>query len=307
MRVGTRKSPLALKQTQDVCDHLIKLNPNLSIEQVTMETIGDQNIEMRFSAIGEKSLFTKELDQALMDHKIDLAVHSVKDIPTQLDSRLTLACVTGYSDERDAFVSNNYKTIESMPADGVIGTASLRRQALVLSQYQHLKVKMLRGNVNTRLKKLDEGQYDAIVLASAGLMRLGLEDRIRCKLDPKTFMPPVGQGRLGVVCRKDDLHIMNLLEGINQKEQFKIVHAQRKFLDMMDGGCQVPLGIHVELIDGVYKVCSFVSDERGSAKIVINHQHQDLDVAVLELVQMFNLKGAKDIIRLVRSKNEFKR
>jgi hydroxymethylbilane synthase len=211
LRIATRESPLALWQAEHVAARLRAAHPQLTVELLPMTTAGDQMQTAPLSTVGGKGLFVKELEQAMLEGRADLAVHSMKDVPVQQPPGLVLSCFLSGEDPRDAFVSNRYQTLDALPQGAVVGTSSLRRQAQLRALRPDLVVRDLRGNVGTRLRKLDEGQYDAILLASAGLIRLGLGERIREALNPVRFLPAIGQGVIGIECRGDDQATQALL------------------------------------------------------------------------------------------------
>ncbi|MBO1520557.1 hydroxymethylbilane synthase [Oceanisphaera pacifica] len=247
IRIATRKSMLALWQAQDVKTRLEQLHPHITVELVPMTTKGDVLLDTPLAKIGGKGLFIKELEQAMLEGRADIAVHSMKDVPVEFPEGLGLTVICERDDPRDAFVSNNYTHLEQLPAGAVVGTASLRRECQVRARYPHLEVKMLRGNVQTRLRKLDEGQYDAIILASAGLKRLELQERIAGLMSPEDSLPANGQGAVGIECRLDDAELLELLAPLDHHETRLRVEAERAMNQGLQGGCQVPIGSYAEL------------------------------------------------------------
>lgn len=249
VRIATRKSPLALWQAEEVGGRLKAIHPSLNIELVRITTQGDKNLDSPLARIGGKGLFVKELEQSLLRGTADIAVHSMKDVPIHLPSGLDLPVILKREDPRDAFVSNHYATLSDLHPNARIGTSSLRRQCQIRAAYGGFKVLSLRGNVNTRLAKLDRGEYDAIVLASAGLKRLGLDKRIMAYLSPSQSLPAIGQGAIGIECRSDDLRIHNLISPLNHAETTIRLRAERALNSRLNGGCQVPIAGYSELVN----------------------------------------------------------
>lgn len=249
IRIATRESPLALWQSEFVAAALTRLQPGLRVELVSMTTKGDQLLDSPLAKIGGKGLFVKELEVALLDGRADIAVHSMKDVPMHFPENLALIAIMEGHDARDAFVSNRYERLADMPADAVVGTSSLRRETQIRAQYPQLQIKMLRGNIHTRLAKLDANEYDAIILAAAGLKRMGFEARIRAELTPEESLPSVGQGALGIEARSDDAGIKALVSRLIHPDTTTRVLAERAFNTRLNGGCQVPIGGHAILLD----------------------------------------------------------
>lgn len=241
LKIATRQSPLALWQAEHIRERLETLHSGLQVELVTFVTQGDKILDTPLAKIGGKGLFVKELEAALLDGRADLAVHSMKDVPMQLPEGLELAVICEREDPFDAFVSNHYQKFEDLPQGAKLGTSSLRRKSQILKQRPDLDVIDLRGNVGTRLGKLDAGLYDAIILASAGLKRLGLETRIRHTLSPEVSLPAVGQGALGLECRSDDQATLDLILPLMHVDSNVCVRAERAFNAYLEGGCQVPI------------------------------------------------------------------
>ncbi|ATG75651.1 hydroxymethylbilane synthase [Zobellella denitrificans] len=247
IRIATRKSLLALWQANHVKDRLEQLHPDVTVELVPMTTQGDVLLDTPLSKIGGKGLFIKELEQAMLDGRADIAVHSMKDVPVEFPEGLGLTVICEREDPRDAFVSNQYQSLDQLPAGAVVGTASLRRECQIRARRPDLVVKTLRGNVQTRLRKLDEGEYDAIILAAAGLKRLELEARIACLLSPDESLPANGQGAVGIECRLDDPELLALLAPLDHAPTRLRVVAERAMNQGLQGGCQVPIGSYAEL------------------------------------------------------------
>ena len=242
--IATRESPLALWQAKYVQSCLKEKFPELDVQLLGLTTKGDKILDVTLSKIGGKGLFVKELEAAMLEGKAQIAVHSLKDMPTVLPEGLCLTAVTKRANAGDAFVSNKYASIETLPQGAVMGTSSLRRKAQLLAARPDLKIVDLRGNVDTRLRKLDEGQMDAIILAAAGLTRLGYTDRIR-EIIPHNFcLPAVGQGALAIECRTDNTEVRAMLNFLNDQPTKQATDAERAFLGLIEGGCQVPIGVH---------------------------------------------------------------
>ena len=263
--VATRGSQLALWQARHVARRLKELEPELEVELSVIHTRGDKILDVPLSQVGGKGLFVKEIEEALLDGRADLAVHSMKDVPMQLPEGLVLGSVPRREDFTDCLCSEKFASLEEIPIGSKIGTSSLRRQAQLLGLRPDLEIVSLRGNVDTRLKKLKEGQFDAIVLASAGLGRLGLEAPFMSPLAPAVFVPAVGQGALGIECRANDARILELVGRLEDRETRLCVRTERAFLAELDGGCQVPIGAHAELgEDGTLTLDGLVAEPDGS-------------------------------------------
>ena len=266
VRIGSRKSQLALVQTHWVRDELQKHFPVVQFEVKTMDTHGDKVLDVSLSKIGDKGLFTQELEAGMLEGDIDFAVHSLKDLPTRLPAGLMLGCVTEREDPADALVvheKNKDKQIDTLPEGAVIGTSSLRRLAQLRHHYPHLTFKDIRGNLNTRLRKLDEGGYDGIILAVAGLQRLGMGDRIHQILPSAVSLHAVGQGALGIECRDGDADILNLLKVLHHDETGYRCYAERAFLRELEGGCQVPIGVNTVIAGETLTLTGIVASLDG--------------------------------------------
>lgn len=248
--IGTRASKLALWQAEYIAGEIEKQYPACHVELKTMTTKGDRILDAPLAKIGGKGLFTKELEQAMLAGEIDLAVHSLKDMPTEVPEGLMIGAITARLDPGDAFVSVRYKAIEELPQGARVGTSSLRRRAQLLAVRPDLTILDLRGNVNTRLAKLDAGEFDAIVLAAAGLKRLGLGERIRTILPRAMILPAVGQGALAVECRADDTRIRECIDFLRDPHMTAAATAERAFLRRVEGGCQIPVGVYAEVGEG---------------------------------------------------------
>ncbi|MCW8909385.1 MAG: hydroxymethylbilane synthase [Gammaproteobacteria bacterium] len=241
IRIATRKSPLALWQAEEVTRQLKQHHPDIKIELVKMTTKGDKILDAPLAKVGGKGLFVKELEQGMLDGDADIAVHSMKDVPVEFPPGLHLPIIMEREDPRDAFVSNHYVSLDELPADARIGTSSLRRQLQIKNTMPDARMLDLRGNVNSRLQKLDNGDYDAIILASAGLIRLGFEDRIKSKITPEQSLPAIGQGAVGIECRENDERILSLLQPLNHADTHTRLSAERAMNNRLNGGCQVPI------------------------------------------------------------------
>jgi len=261
--IASRESALAMWQAEHVRDRLRLLYPQTEFSILGMTTQGDQILNVTLSKIGGKGLFVKELETALEDGRADLAVHSLKDVPMNLPDGFVLAAVGEREDPHDAFVSNSYENLAALPAGSVVGTSSLRRESQLRARFPHLKIEPLRGNVQTRLRKLDEGQYAAIILAAAGLKRLGLGDRIRALISSEESLPAVGQGALGIECRSDRLDVIELLKPLHHPETAACVMAERALSRVLGGSCQVPLGGFAVVRDGKLHMRGFVASQDG--------------------------------------------
>lgn len=249
IRIATRKSPLALWQAEFVKAELEKHHPGIQVELLKMVTQGDKILDTPLAKVGGKGLFVKELEVGMLEGDADIAVHSMKDVPVDFPDGLHLALVCEREDPRDVFVSNNFKNIDDLPQGAKVGTSSLRRTCQIRAHRPDLEILDLRGNVNTRLRKLDEGQYDAIILAAAGLIRLGFEDRITSLIETDISLPAVGQGAVGIECRSDDERVNSLIAPLLHQETWIRVLAERAMNNRLEGGCQVPIGGHA-VIEG---------------------------------------------------------
>jgi len=249
LKIATRKSPLAVWQAEEVATRLKAIHADLDVELVRMSTQGDRVLDSPLATIGGKGLFVKELEHALLNGDADIAVHSMKDVPVELPSGLHLAAILQREDPHDAFVSNDYSTLAELPTDARLGTSSLRRQCQINATHPRLEVRDLRGNINTRMAKLDAGHYDAIILACAGLKRLDLPQRIRQTLSPRECLPAIGQGAMGIECRVDDPWVNELIAPLDHPQTHFCVCAERAMNARLNGGCQVPLAGFAQLRD----------------------------------------------------------
>jgi len=261
--IASRESALAMWQAEHIRDRLSALYPQTEVSILGMTTQGDQILDVTLSKIGGKGLFVKELETAIEDGRADLAVHSLKDVPMHMPEGFVLAAIGEREDPHDAFVSNNFENMAALPAGSVVGTSSLRRESQIRARFPHLKVEPLRGNVQTRLRKLDEGKYAAIILAAAGLKRLGLGDRIRGIITSEESLPAVGQGALGFECRADRPDMIELLQSLHHPETAACVLAERAMSRSLGGSCQVPLGGYAEIKSGKLHMRGFVASPDG--------------------------------------------
>lgn len=265
LTIATRESPLAMWQAQFVQNALQRAHPDLEVVLLGMTSRGDQLLEVPLAKVGGKGLFVKELETALLDGRADIAVHSMKDVPMEFPTGLELGVVCEREDPSDAFVSNAYATLEALPAGSVVGTSSLRRECQLRERRPDLEIRFLRGNVNTRLRKLDEGQYDAIILASAGLKRLGFGERIAQRMEFTESLPAGGQGAVGIELRSGDTDVRVLLEVLHDAPTAARVEAERAMNRRLGGGCQVPIACFAELsADGVLTLRGLVGKPDGS-------------------------------------------
>jgi hydroxymethylbilane synthase len=263
LRIATRKSPLALWQAEEVAGRLQAAHPGLSVELLKLSTQGDKILDSPLNKIGGKGLFVKELEEALLNGAADIAVHSMKDVPMELPAELQLAAILERADPADALVSDRINSLAELGNGVRIGTSSLRREAQLRWRYPQLEIISLRGNVGTRLQKLDRGDYDAVVLAAAGLQRLGLANRIRQRIPYDISLPAVGQGALGIECRRGDSRIETLIQPLHHQDTAVCVQAERALNRRLHGGCQVPIAAYAELDHGRLHLRGRVADPQG--------------------------------------------
>jgi hydroxymethylbilane synthase len=263
LRIATRKSPLALWQAEEVACRLQAAHPGLSVELLKLSTQGDKILDSPLNKIGGKGLFVKELEEALLNGDADIAVHSMKDVPMELPAELQLAAILERADPADALVSDRINNLAELGNGIRIGTSSLRREAQLRWRYPQLEIISLRGNVGTRLQKLDRGDYDAVVLAAAGLQRLGLAGRIRQRIPYEISLPAVGQGALGIECRRGDSRIETLIQPLHHQDTAVCVRAERALNRRLHGGCQVPIAAYAELDNGHLHLRGRVADPQG--------------------------------------------
>ena len=303
LKIATRQSPLALWQANYVKDRLQQLYPDLTIELVPMVTKGDVILDSPLAKIGGKGLFVKELENALLTKEADIAVHSMKDVPMQFPEGLGLAVICQREDPRDAFVSHSYRTFAELPQGAVVGTSSLRRQCQLKALRPDLDIRSLRGNVGTRLSKLDNGDYDSIILASAGLIRLGLADRIASFIDVEQSLPAAGQGAVGIECRTNDMQVQALLAPLADAETTYCVRAERAMNNHLQGGCQVPIGGYAVLQQGQLYLRALVGDIDGSRIIRAEGKSavENAEVLGVKIAEQLLAQGADKILQAIYS------
>ena len=303
LKIATRQSPLALWLANYVKDRLQQLYPDLIVELVPMVTKGDVILDSPLAKIGGKGLFVKELENALLNKEADIAVHSMKDVPMQFPEGLGLAVICKREDPRDAFVSNSYRTFTELPQGAVVGTSSLRRQCQLKALRPDLDIRSLRGNVGTRLSKLDNGDYDAIILASAGLIRLGLADRIASFIEVEQSLPAAGQGAVGIECRTDDVQVKQLLAPLADAETTCCVLAERAMNNHLQGGCQVPIGGYAVLQQGQLYLRALVGNVDGSQIIRAEGKSavKNADVLGVQIAEQLLAQGADKILQSIYS------
>lgn len=306
LRIATRKSKLALWQAEHIKARLEALHSGLSVSLVPMSTRGDVILDTPLAKIGGKGLFVKELELAMMEDRADLAVHSMKDLPVDFPEGLELHTICKREDPRDAFVSNTYQELAELPDGAVVGTCSLRRRCQIQANYPQLVIKDLRGNVQTRLQKLDDGEYDAIILAAAGLIRLELGDRITRLMPVSESLPANGQGALGIECRSDNSRVHELLAPLDCADTRSCVLAERAMNRRLEGGCQVPIGAFAELDGDQLRLRGLVGRPDGTEIIEGDIQgHRDNAEAIgIELAEYLLSRGAGAILAEVYSNSE---
>jgi hydroxymethylbilane synthase len=298
--IATRQSALALWQAGHVRERLQTLHPGLAIELLPMTTRGDQLIDQRLDQAGGKGLFVKELETAMSEGRADLAVHSMKDVPAELPSGFTLGAITLREDPRDAFVSNRHARLADMPAGSSLGTSSLRRGAQIMERHPRLAVRLLRGNVETRLAKLDRGEYDAVVLAVAGLVRLGLEARIRARLAVDECLPAPGQGALGIECVAGRSEILALLAPLADAASALCVRAERAVSRALGGSCSLPLGAYAELSRNILTVRALVASADGRRVLRASTEGSDPEAVGEAAAAALRAQGADEILRALQ-------
>ncbi len=304
--IASRESQLALWQANFIRSRLLELYPQTEITILGMTTRGDQILDTSLSKIGGKGLFIKELEQALEDGRADIAVHSMKDVPMNVPPGFRLAAITEREDPRDAFVSNDFSTLEGLPAGSVVGTSSLRRESQLRAGFPHLQVRPLRGNVQTRLRKLDEGEYSAIILAAAGLKRLELDYRISALLSPELSLPAVGQGALGIECRENDLDMVEWMRPLHHVMTAYCVEAERAMSRVLGGSCQVPLGGFAEILEDVLTLRGFVATPDGTKMIAdkLCGKPESGKLVGEQLAQNLKAHGAQEILAALVSEDD---
>lgn len=301
LRIATRKSLLALWQAEYVKAELEKHHPGIVVELVPLTSRGDVLLDVPLAKVGGKGLFVKELEHALLNDEADIAVHSMKDVPMEFPESLGLAVICEREDPRDAWVSNTFASIDELPAGAVVGTSSLRRQSQVLARRPDLEVKFLRGNVQTRLGKLDAGEYDGIILAAAGLLRLELQTRIRAFMSPEESLPAGGQGAVGIECRLSDKELVELLKPLHHTVTAEAVMAERAMNRRLEGGCQVPIASYAIHRDGQLWLRGLVAEPDGSKVLQdeVQGSPQDADELGVALAERLLTAGAGEILQSV--------
>jgi hydroxymethylbilane synthase len=301
LRIGTRGSKLALYQANWVREKLVQAHPDLKVTLVSVKTTGDKIQDAPLSKIGGKGLFVKEIEEALIQKRVDLAVHSIKDVPTELPWALHLSAITAREDPRDVLISKDGTLLKDLPQKAKIGTSSLRRQAQLLHFRRDLELIPLRGNLDTRLKKLEKMNLDGIVLAMAGVKRLGFESRVTEIIPTEISLPAIGQGALGIETRKDDKEVEERIHFLNDPPSATAVSAERAFLKKLEGGCQVPIAAYARIIDSTMHIDGLVGTVDGQ-RLIRHHLEGTIDQAEslgTELAKILLRKGAKEILKEV--------
>ncbi len=300
--VGSRRSKLAITQTNWVIDQLKKSGMPFEFEVKEIVTKGDIILDVTLSKVGGKGLFVKEIEQAMLDKEIDIAVHSMKDMPSELPEGLEIGCTPKRVDPRDALISEKYSSLSELPAGAIVGTSSLRRAAQVLNRRPDLTIKSIRGNIDTRLNKLKSGEFDAIILAAAGLERMGWStDVVTEYLDIDLCLPAVGQGSLAIECRSEDLEVKELLATLNDAYTFDTVLAERSFLNTLEGGCQVPIAAFATMDENQeVSLTGLVADPEGKTVLKEMKSGKDPHRVGVELAEELKILGAKTILDAVK-------
>ena len=301
LKIGTRQSLLALWQSNHIAACLRKKYPECEVVLKKIVTKGDRILDVPLAQIGGKGLFTKEIEEDLLSGEVDLAVHSLKDMPTVLPEGLCLTAITERANVGDAFVSNKYDSFAELPLGAVVGTSSLRRKAQLLAARPDLTIRDLRGNVDTRLRKLDEGLYDAVILAAAGLERLGHGDRIKAVIPSDVCLPAVGQGALAIECRTDDAEVRQMLDFLNDMPTVYATNAERAFLGLLEGGCQVPIGVHADVEGNKIKIEAIIAALDGSTVLRDTIEGAATDAVALgqELGKKMLANGGQEILAAI--------
>ena len=298
IKIGTRASLLALAQSNNIKNLIESQYPQVKVELVKIITKGDKILDVPLAKVGGKGLFVKEIEEAMLRGEIDLAVHSMKDVPAELPDELHLGIITKREDPRDAFIANNYKTLADLPEGGKVGTSSLRRRSQLAIVRPDLQIDDLRGNLDTRLRKLDEGMYDAIILAAAGLNRLGWSERVASFFSPQEMLPAVGQGAVGIELRQDAEELLAGLKFLQDNETEVTVRAERAFLHRLEGGCQVPIGAFGQLSDNKISITGLVAAVDGSRmlKETVEGTSSEPEKIGRELADMLLDQGGREIL-----------
>jgi hydroxymethylbilane synthase len=298
LRIATRKSPLAMWQAEHVKARLLEAHDGLEVELVTFTTQGDKILDTPLAKIGGKGLFVKELEVAMLEGKADIAAHSIKDVPVEFPDGLFLSTILEREEPCDAFVSNTIDSVQKLPEGATVGTCSLRRRSQLLSKRPDLKIKDLRGNVNSRLQKLDDGEYDAIILACAGLIRLNMEKRIKQRISSSWILPAVGQGAVGLEARIDDEETLSLLSALHHDDTADRITAERALNKRLEGGCQVPIASYAMLDGDTLHLQALVGEPDGSNIIRgdVSGNRSDAEQLGTELADELLSQGAKEIL-----------
>lgn len=298
VRIATRNSPLAMWQAEFVKSRLLELHQNIEVELIGMKTQGDIILDTPLAKVGGKGLFVKELEQGMLDGRADIAVHSMKDVPVEFPEGLHLPVICQREDPHDAFVSNHYQSIDELPHGARLGTSSLRRECQVRTHRPDLEVLPLRGNVNTRLRKLDDGEFDAIILAMAGLKRLGFDDRIRSALTPEQSLPAIGQGALGIETRVDDEEMNALIAPLHCDQTAIVLRAERALNKRLSGGCQVPIAGYAMLDEDNVWLRGLVGQPDGTNTVMaeVRGKAADAEKLGIQVAEMLLAKGADKIL-----------
>lgn len=301
IKIGTRKSLLALAQSNHIKDQIEARHPDVTVELVKIVTKGDKILDVPLAKVGGKGLFVKELEEAMLRHDVDIAVHSMKDVPAELPDGLRLAIITRREDPRDAFISNNYKSLADLPAGARVGTSSLRRRSQLAKLRPDLVIEDLRGNLDTRLRKLDEGQYDAIILAAAGLNRLKLSQRATGFFETSDMLPAVGQGAVGIEMRSDDAELYEAISFLDHRDTTVAVTAERAFLLRLEGGCQVPIAGFCTVDGDEISMSGLVASVDGATVIrrTATGAAADAETIGRELAEEILAAGAREILEEV--------
>ena len=305
IRIGTRASALALWQAEWVKAELEKKYPGMTVSLTKIKTTGDKILDVPLAQVGGKGLFVKEIEEAMLANEIDIAVHSMKDVPTMFPDGLHLSCITKREDARDALLTRNNVKFKDLPQGATIGTSSLRRQAQLMSIRPDFKIAQLRGNVDTRLRKLKEGQFDAIILAAAGVRRLGLAENVSEYIDPSISLPAIGQGALGIECRVDDRELNDLIAFFNHQDTRTCVTGERALLRRLEGGCQVPIACYGQMMNGKLHLIGLVASVDGKRiiKETLEGEADKAEKLGVTLAENLLKKGADVILREVYGNN----
>ncbi|ALM57275.1 hydroxymethylbilane synthase [Staphylococcus equorum] len=297
--VGSRRSKLAITQSQQFIEKLKAVDPELDIEIKEIVTKGDRIIDKQLSKVGGKGLFVKEIQNELFDYGIDMAIHSLKDVPSVIPEGLTLGCIPDRENPYDAYIAKNHVPLHELPDNSIVGTSSLRRGAQILAKYPKLQIKWIRGNIDTRLSKLETEDFDAILLAAAGLKRMGWSDDIvTTYLDKETLIPAIGQGALGVECRADDEELLALLKQVHNEDVADCVTAERTFLERMNGSCQVPIGGYAtKSNDGTIEFTGLIMSPDGKERYEHTERGENPVEIGEKVTEVLNAQGAYEIIK----------